>query len=108
MQMWGAPFQAPEEMPRKSQPESGLMDVLELQTGIAQSSDNSLDSSLLDDLEEPAPSNEPEADKENKVRKECEQCSRPFEIALPEGVEAAYTNCPYCGSEELVSLGDAV
>ena len=40
------------------------------------------------------------------VRKECQSCSKMFEIDLPEGVDAAYTNCPYCGSEELVSLND--
>ncbi len=112
MQMWGgasaSPFQASEEMPRKSEPEPGLMDLLELETGIAKASENPVGSSLLADLEEPAPSSEPDADKENKVRKECEQCSKPFEITLPKGLEAAYTNCPYCGSEELVSLEDAV
>jgi PKD repeat protein len=38
------------------------------------------------------------------VRKSCSSCSREFELDLPEGIDTAYTICPHCDSEELVSL----
>jgi len=38
------------------------------------------------------------------MRKNCSACSRAFELDLPEGIDTAYTNCPHCDSEELVSL----
>ena len=60
-------------------------------------------SDLLEDLKDV--SKEPMGDDApRKVRKECGSCSKPFEIILPDGLNEAYTNCPYCGSEELVSF----
>jgi DNA-directed RNA polymerase subunit RPC12/RpoP len=60
-------------------------------------------SSLLADLEE-IPEQTSEKSEVTSVRKNCQKCSRPFEISLPQDVLEAYTNCPYCGSEELVSM----
>ena len=45
-----------------------------------------------------------EADSSRNVRKDCSSCSKAFELELPEGIDTAYTICPHCGSEELVSL----
>jgi hypothetical protein len=45
-----------------------------------------------------------EADSSRSLRKDCSSCSKAFELEMPEGIDTAYTNCPHCGSEELVSL----
>ena len=112
MQMWGggsssSPFQAPTEMPRRTNQETDLMDLLEVEKTTQETSPKASDSSLLNDLQDTPTKPDPGEMEGTKVRKECEQCSRPFAIVLPKGVEAAYTNCPYCGSEELVSFRHA-
>ena len=38
------------------------------------------------------------------VRTSCSKCKEQFQLELPEGLESAFTNCPFCNSEEFVSL----
>jgi DNA-directed RNA polymerase subunit RPC12/RpoP len=60
---------------------------------------------VLTGLTEEPEDSESETIVDRKVRRECSSCSRLFDLELPEGIDSAYTNCPYCGSEEFVSLG---
>ena len=60
---------------------------------------------VLTGLTEDPEDSESETIVDRKVRRMCSSCSRPFDLELPEGIDSAYTNCPYCGSEEFVSLG---
>ena len=111
IQMWGggssaSPLQAPVGMTSPSDQEPDLMDLLGTEGAVQETPSTTNTSSLLSDLEPSQSNNDLGVQDETKVRKECQRCSRPFEISLPKGVEAAYTNCPYCGSEELVSLRD--
>ena len=38
------------------------------------------------------------------VRTSCSKCKEQFQLELPEGLDSAFTNCPFCNSEEFVSL----
>ena len=53
------------------------------------------------------PVQDPEAEPERNrtVRQNCSSCEKLFEVDLPEGVDAARTACPHCGSIESISLG---
>ncbi len=111
MQMWGggtsaSPFEAPVEMTSPPNQDSDLVDLLGVVGTVQETSENTAESSLLSGLQDSRSNRDSDVTEGTKVRKECQQCSRPFEISLPRGVETAYTNCPYCGSEELVSLRD--
>ena len=61
-----------------------------------------LGDSLLGDLQSTPEQINLEPPAGTTVRSDCSKCSRAFEITLPEGLDAAYTNCPHCGSEEMV------
>jgi len=74
-----------------SEPTMGTSEVDELQSEIA-----NLD--LETNIEKASD------DDSRKVRKDCSSCSDRFELELPPGIDSAYTNCPHCGSEELVGL----
>ena len=105
IQMWGVKrpesFQAPAEPPSENTLGQDVMDLLGVSEEIDKVTTSSPHSDLLEDLEgvrkEP-----PGNDATRKIRKECGSCSKPFEIILPDGLTEAYTNCPYCGSEEYV------
>ena len=60
--------------------------------------------SLLGDLESPPEPQSQEAPDYRTIRKQCNDCSKKFQITLPEGIDAALTNCPHCGSEQSVTL----
>jgi transcription elongation factor Elf1 len=64
-----------------------------------------LGAALLDDLQTTQEEVETETPTGTAIRSNCSKCSKAFEITLPEGLEAAYTNCPHCGSEEMVGTG---
>jgi len=53
---------------------------------------------------QPVDESEPEA-QDRTVRQNCSSCEKMFEVDLPEGVDAARTACPHCGSIESISLG---
>ena len=38
------------------------------------------------------------------VRKSCSKCKKQFQLELPKGLDSAFTNCPFCNSEEFISL----
>ena len=65
---------------------------------------DSPEDSLLGELEsQPEPESQDQS-VDRTVRKQCTDCSKKFQITLPEGVDAAYTNCPHCGSKQSVTL----
>ncbi len=107
-QMWGrggeSPFQPPREEMKVPQNGPDMFDLL----GKTPSSQEEttiptdLGDSLLGDLQSTPEEIEPEPSKGTKVRCNCSKCSKAFEITLPEGLDSAYTNCPHCGSEEMV------
>ena len=107
MQMWGErqpySFQAPMGHVSENLPEPDVMDILGVEPPVEEMMEKNPHSSLLADLEE-IPEQTSEKSEVTSVRKNCQKCSRPFEISLPQDVLEAYTNCPYCGSEELVSM----
>ena len=65
---------------------------------------DTLEDSLLGDLESPQEPQSQEDPDDRTVRKQCTDCSKKFQITLPEGIDAALTNCPHCGSEQPVTL----
>lgn len=107
IQMWGVKrpesFQAPAEPPIQNTLGQDVMDLLGVSEQIDRGTTTSPHSDLLGDLED-VPKEISGNDATRKVRKECGSCSKTFEVMLPNGVNEAYTNCPYCGSEELVSF----
>ncbi|MBI88365.1 MAG: hypothetical protein CMB67_05005 [Euryarchaeota archaeon] len=111
-QMWGgadaSPFQHQSFESTPAEPSPEILQLLEVEEKGELEPRTNQESRLLDELTT-FPEQEEKVDhSENRVRKKCENCSKPFEILLPEGVEQAYTNCPYCNSEELVSVRDAL
>ena len=108
-QMWGRAqpqsFQPPETT-ASSNLDDEMLDILGAskppEAPIPQ--DNTLGDSLLGDLESP-PEPQSQGDTDDRtVRKQCTDCSKKFQITLPEGIDAALTNCPHCGSEQSVTL----
>ena len=110
MAMWSTPrplsFEPPNETPEFSQIE---LDILDLDD-VADSSDKTritgINDALFEGLDIKPEATEQPPSENRKLRKHCSSCSRPFELNLPQGIDTAYTNCPNCGSEELVSVAD--
>ena len=105
--MWSreekSPFQAPQDFMRGNQSETEAYDLLDSTQPQQESGTHAeLGESLLGDLQSTPEKVEPETPKGTTIRCNCSKCSKPFEITLPEGLESAYTNCPHCGSEEMV------
>ena len=70
----------------------------------APSTQASPEDTLLGELEPPpVPRLQEDAD-DRTIRKQCTDCSKEFQITLPEGIDAAYTNCPHCGTEQTVTI----
>ena len=109
--MWGGsdetPFQPPSRQisDREIPTDPILADLVPTQSPADLAGSALTEDDVLLDFNEEPKDPEPEAAVDRKVRRECSSCSRPFELELPEGIDSAYTNCPYCDSEELVSLG---
>jgi len=106
-QMWGrgdtSPFQAPQEEMKSPQQGTEMFDLLETPTPQEETRiPIELGDSLLGDLQSSPEKIEPEPSKGTTLRSNCSKCSKAFEITLPDGLDEAYTNCPHCGSEELV------
>ena len=106
-QMWSrgdaSPFQAPQEEMKSPQQGTEMFDLLENPPPQEENRiPSELGDSLLGDLQSSPEKIEPEPSKGTTLRSNCSKCSKAFEITLPEGLDAAYTNCPHCGSEELV------
>ena len=59
---------------------------------------------LLGELEPPPVPRLQEGPGDRTIRKQCTDCSKEFQITLPEGIDAAYTNCPHCGTEQPVTI----
>ena len=47
---------------------------------------------------------EEKLDNNRIVRKSCTKCKKQFQLELPKGLDSAFTNCPFCNSEEFISL----
>ena len=106
-QMWGrggeSPFQPPREEIKAPQNGTEMFDLLENSSPREETTiPIDLGDSLLGDLQSTPEEIESEAPKGTTIRCNCSNCSKAFEITLPEGLDAAYTNCPHCGSEEMV------
>ena len=108
--MWGGsdetPFQPPSRQisDREIPTDPILADLVPTQSPADLAGSALTEDDVLLDFNEEPKDPEPEAAVDRKVRRECSSCSRPFELELPEGIDSAYTNCPYCDSEELVNL----
>ena len=107
--MWRGPDPTPFQPPSRQMPDREISTDPILADLIPTQSPSDLSGSSLteDDLpsDEGPKASKPETAVDRKVRRECSSCSRPFELELPDGIDSAYTNCPYCDSEEFVSLG---
>lgn len=107
-QMWGRTqpqsFQPPEPTANPNL-DDDMFDILGgSKPAEAPSPRDSPEDSLLGELEsQPEPESQDHS-VDRTVRKQCTDCSKKFEITLPEGVDAAYTNCPHCGSKQSVTL----
>ena len=107
-QMWGrgdtSPFQPPQEEIRDPQSGNEMFDLLENPPSSQEETRVPIDlgDSLLGDLESTPQEIEPEPSTGTTIRCNCSNCSKAFEITLPAGLDSAYTNCPHCGSEEMV------
>jgi DNA-directed RNA polymerase subunit RPC12/RpoP len=106
-QMWSrrdtSHFQPPQEEMKSPQQGTEMFDLLDTPPPQEETSiPIELGDSLLGDLQSSAEKIEPEPSKGTTLRSNCSKCSKAFEITLPEGLDAAYTNCPHCGSEEMV------
>ena len=107
-QMWGRT--QPQSFQPLEQTVSNDLDdeVFDILGGVkperATSPRDSPEDTLLGELE---PSSEPQSQEDpddRTFRKQCTDCSKKFQITLPEGIDAAYTNCPHCGKEQSVTL----
>ena len=107
-QMWGrggeSPFQPPREEIKAPQNGTEMFDLLGNSPSPSEETTIPIDlgDSLLGDLQSTPEEIESEPPKGTTIRCNCSNCSKAFEITLPEGLDAAYTNCPHCGSEEMV------
>ena len=109
-QMWGrgdtSPFQPPQDEMRGAQSGAEMFDLLENSPPSRDETRIPIDlgDSLLGDLQSIPDETEPEPSMGITIRCNCSKCSKAFEITLPEGLDSAYTNCPHCGSEEMVGI----
>ena len=108
-QMWSrgdtsSSFKPPQEVTTSPLPGDEMFDLLDPPPSAREETRVPMDSgdSLLGDLQATPEQINPESPAGTTVRSDCSKCSRAFEITLPEGLDAAYTNCPHCGSEEMV------
>ena len=107
-QMWGSdsgysPFQSSFQDEPIPPADPDLFDMLGVEKPQTEPEKvDELEQNLLGDLQDtPRPD---DSFDDRTLRKSCENCSMEFQISLPEGVEEAYTNCPYCGHEQRISL----
>ncbi len=107
-QMWGRThpqsFQPPEPTASPNLDDE-MFDILGgSKPAEAPSPQDSPEDSLLGELEsQPEPESQDHS-VDRTVRKQCTDCSKKFQITLPEGIDAAYTNCPHCGSKQSVTI----
>jgi len=106
-QMWGtdsgySPFQQSFQDEPIQSADPNLFEMLGVEKPHPEPEKNELETNLLGDLQD-SPKQDDSVD-DRTVRKSCESCLREFQISLPEGVDEAYTNCPYCGYEQMISL----
>jgi len=108
-QMWSrgdtsSSFEPPQEVKTSPLPGDEMFDLLDSSQSAREETRVPMDlgDSLLGDLQSTSEQINSEPPAGTTVRSDCSKCSRAFEITLPEGLDAAYTNCPHCGSEEMV------
>ncbi len=113
-QMWGrdeaTSFKPPQDVPPSPLPGGEMFDLLDSTPSAREDTRVSVDlgDSLLGDLQSTPEQVNSEPPAGTTVRSTCSKCSRAFEVTLPEGLDAAYTNCPHCGSEEMVGINQPV
>ena len=109
-QMWGRAekpsFNPPQEITTNTLPATEIYDLLDENQSPSEDIQIpvELENSLLGELQSTPEQNNQEPPVGTTIRKGCSKCSNTFEITLPEGLETAYTNCPHCGSEEMVGI----
>ena len=109
-QMWGRvekpSFNPPQEITTNTLPATEMYDLLDENQSPSEDIQIpvELENSLLGELQSTPEQNNQEPPAGTTIRKGCSKCSNTFEITLPEGLETAYTNCPHCGSEEMVGI----
>jgi len=107
-QMWGrgeqSQFQPPREEMQVPQDADAMFDLLDKIPSAQEETriPTELGADLLGDLQPTSEEADPEPSTGTTIRCNCSKCSKAFEITLPAGLDAAYTNCPHCGSEEMV------
>jgi hypothetical protein len=108
-QMWSrgetsTSFKTPQEVTPSPLPGDEMFDLLDPPLSAREETrvPIDLDESLLRDLQSAPEQINPETSGGTTIRADCSKCSLAFEITLPEGLDSAYTNCPHCGSEEIV------
>ena len=106
-QMWRRTDESiftPRENPPVAQHGAEMYDILDVASTPQERSSitSDFEDSLLGDLQPKNAQTNPQPPEGTKIRSDCSSCSKAFEVTLPAGIEAAYTNCPHCGSEELV------
>ena len=81
-----------------------MYDILDVERAPSEISSPNTDfeDSLLGDLQPTNVQSKPHSSEGTTIRSDCGSCSKAFEVTLPAGLDAAYTNCPHCDSEELV------
>ena len=84
--------------------ETEMYDILDVSTPIegVLTPMTDFEDTLLGDLQSTDFQTKSDTPKGTTIRSDCSSCSKAFEVTLPEGIDAAYTNCPHCGSEEMV------
>jgi len=109
-QMWGRvekpSFKPPQEITTSTLPATEMYDLLDENQSPSEEIriPVELEDSLLGELQSISEQNNQELPAGTTIRKGCSKCSKTFEITLPEGLETVYTNCPHCGSEEMVEI----
>jgi len=66
--------------------------------------DNLMEKDALEDLLDIENEVEEKTINDRIIRKSCSSCQKQFQLELPEGLDSAFTNCPFCNSEEFITL----
>lgn len=94
-------FEAPSEsfLPTNSEISPEIAELLGVNSQI-----NTIEKDALENLIDGENEIDEKQNIDRIVRKSCSKCHKHFQLKLPDGLDSAYTNCPFCNSEEFISL----
>ena len=94
-------FEAPSEsfLPTNSEISPEIAELLGVNSQI-----NTIEKDALENLIDGENEIDEKQNIDRIVRKSCSKCDKHFQLKLPKGLDSAYTNCPFCNSEEFISL----